>query len=69
MRAVFPGRVGPAGRRIPDPDDVRDVIAPMRLNYDRVTGCAAGRLGYLRPDIAKTSQPAPRSRATIHCRR
>jgi Family of unknown function (DUF5519) len=32
---VFPGRVGPAARRIESEDDVRDVIAMMRLNYDR----------------------------------
>jgi len=32
---VFPGRVGPAARRIDREDDVRDVIAMMRLNYDR----------------------------------
>jgi hypothetical protein len=32
---VFPGRIGPAARRIEDDDDVRDVIALMRLNYDR----------------------------------
>ena len=42
------GRVGPhpvnrhstklAARRIEDEDDVRDVIALMRLNYDRVGG-------------------------------
>ncbi len=37
---VFPGRRGPASRRIRDEDDVRDVIALMRLNYDRAT--AAG---------------------------
>jgi hypothetical protein len=35
---VFPGRRGPASRRIRGEDDVRDVIALMRLNYDRVTG-------------------------------
>lgn len=35
---VFPGRVGPAARRIEDDDDVRDVIALMRLNYDRIRG-------------------------------
>ena len=35
---VFPGKVGPAARRIQDADDVRDVIALMRLNYDRVVG-------------------------------
>jgi Family of unknown function (DUF5519) len=33
---VFPGRQGPAARRIADEDDVRDVIALLRLNYDRV---------------------------------
>src|SRR3954470_12003771 len=32
---VFRGRVGPASRRIESEDDVRDVIAMMRLNYDR----------------------------------
>src|SRR3954447_4687914 len=33
---VFPGRIGPAARRIGGEDDARDVIALMRLNYDRV---------------------------------
>ena len=33
---VFPGRVGPAARRIESDGDVQDVIALMRLNYDRV---------------------------------
>ena len=33
---VFPGRVGPAARRIEDDADVEDVIRLMRLNYDRV---------------------------------
>jgi hypothetical protein len=33
---VFPGKEGPAARRIDDDEDVRDVIALMRLNYDRV---------------------------------
>jgi hypothetical protein len=32
---VFPGRVGPAARRIESQADVEDVIALMRLNYDR----------------------------------
>jgi hypothetical protein len=32
---VFPGKPGPAARRIEDEDDVRDVIELMRLNYDR----------------------------------
>ena len=33
---VFPGKVGPAARRIDDQDDVLDVIALLRLNYDRI---------------------------------
>src|SRR5215204_6398535 len=32
---VFPGKVGPAARRIDSEADVRDVIALMRLNYER----------------------------------
>jgi Family of unknown function (DUF5519) len=38
---VFPGRVGPAARAIRDDADVRDVIALMRLNYDRAVGRGA----------------------------
>jgi Family of unknown function (DUF5519) len=34
---VFPGRRGPAARRIETEEDVRDVIAMMRLNYDRLS--------------------------------
>jgi Luciferase len=34
---VFPDREGPAARRIECEDDVRDVIALLRLNYDRLT--------------------------------
>jgi Luciferase len=33
---VFPGRVGPAARRIENEADVEDVIRLLRLNYDRV---------------------------------
>ena len=33
---VFPDKTGPAARRIEDETDVRDVIALLRLNYDRV---------------------------------
>jgi hypothetical protein len=33
---VFPGREGPAARRIGTDADVRDVIELMRLNYDRI---------------------------------
>jgi hypothetical protein len=32
---VFPDKQGPAARAISDEDDVRDVIALLRLNYDR----------------------------------
>jgi Family of unknown function (DUF5519) len=31
---VFPDREGPAARKIEGEDDVRDVIALMRLNYE-----------------------------------
>src|SRR3954469_8525103 len=33
---VFPGKEGPAARRIETEADVEDVIALMRLNYDRI---------------------------------
>jgi Family of unknown function (DUF5519) len=32
---VFPGRQGPAARRIGNEEDVREVIELLRLNYDR----------------------------------
>jgi hypothetical protein len=32
---VFPGKPGFASRRIESADDVRDVIALLRINYDR----------------------------------
>jgi hypothetical protein len=31
---VFPEREGPAARQIENDDDVRDIIALMRINYD-----------------------------------
>jgi hypothetical protein len=34
---VFPDKEGPAARRIAGDDDVRDVIALLRLNYDRMS--------------------------------
>jgi Family of unknown function (DUF5519) len=43
---VFPGKVGPATRRIENEADVRDVIELLRLNYERVS--------------ARRAQPAPR---------
>jgi Family of unknown function (DUF5519) len=33
---VFPGKAGPGGRQIAGDDDVHDVIALMRVNYDRI---------------------------------
>ena len=33
---VFPDKRGPASRRIESDADVRDVIALLRINYDRV---------------------------------
>src|ERR1700704_1207586 len=33
---VFPGKPGPAARRIENDADVREVIALLRLNYDRI---------------------------------
>jgi len=46
---VFPGRQGPAARRIEDEADVRDVIELLRLNYDRVVA---------RHGLPKSAQPA-----------
>lgn len=40
---VFPERRGPAARRIAGPADVADVIAMMRLNYDRIQARQASR--------------------------
>lgn len=37
---VFPSAEGPAARRITTSDDVSDVIALMRMNYDRFTARA-----------------------------
>ena len=33
---VFPAARGPAARRIESEEDIRDVVALLRLNYDRV---------------------------------
>jgi hypothetical protein len=42
---VFPGKPGPAARRIEDDADVLDVIELLRLNYDRVTARQHGGAG------------------------
>ena len=39
---VFPDAHGPAARRIESEEDVRDVIALLRLNYDRMGGGDSG---------------------------
>jgi hypothetical protein len=38
---VFPDKPGPAARRIETDDDVRDVIALLRLNYERIAATSA----------------------------
>jgi hypothetical protein len=50
---VFPGKSGPAARRIEDETDIRDVIQLMRLNYDR----AVARYGL--PGEASKTEPPP----------
>lgn len=40
---VFPGKAGTAARRIDGDADVRDVIALLRLNYDRIAEREAER--------------------------
>jgi hypothetical protein len=39
---VFPGKQGPAARRIETDADVEDVIALMRLNYERIAEPGGG---------------------------
>lgn len=39
---VFPGRAGPAARRIRDTSDVEDVIRLLRLNYERIVAVRRG---------------------------
>lgn len=40
---VFPGKPGPAARRIADESDIRDVIELLRLNYDRMAAGSSGK--------------------------
>jgi hypothetical protein len=42
---VFPEREGPASRRIEGDEDVRDVIALMRINYEEATARAGSGEG------------------------
>lgn len=46
---VFPGRQGPAARAIGSEDDVRDVIALLRLNYERAARRSVKGLRASRP--------------------
>ena len=50
---VFPGKPGPAARRIEDENDVREVIELMRLNYDRIIE----RSGVPRPPVNGGMEP------------
>jgi hypothetical protein len=43
---VFPGKQGPAARRIDTDDDVHDVIALMRLNYEDARARQAAGAGH-----------------------
>lgn len=45
---VFPGKEGWAARTLDTDEDVRDVIAMLRLNYDRIT-----------PSVASASASSP----------
>ena len=49
---VFPGKRGPAARRIESEADVADVVALMRLNYERI----AARVG---PDVLSVQDGGP----------
>src|SRR3954471_15037931 len=51
---VFPGKPGPAARRIETDADVEDVIALMRLNYERIAGPAAAS-GEAAPAVSGTA--------------
>ncbi len=42
---VFPGKPGFASRRIETQEDVRDVIALLRLNYERAVNRGSGTAG------------------------
>jgi hypothetical protein len=54
---VFPGKPGFGARRIEDEDDVRDVIALIRLNYDRVAARHGTGTEPRSPDLHKNATP------------
>lgn len=51
---VFPGKVGPAARRIENEGDARDVVKLLRLTYDR----AVARHG-VPPATSSEAEPPP----------
>jgi len=53
---VFPGKVGPAARRIESEDDVRDVITLMRLNYDQADARQTERIARQAERIARQAE-------------
>jgi hypothetical protein len=61
---VFPGKEGPAARRIDGEADVRDVIDLMRLNYDR----AQGRLAAPIPGLHASAPEALSFEPSLHIR-
>ena len=56
--SVFPDAQGPAARWITDQDDVRDVIALLRLNYDRQVRAATAFRPARSASQRSTSRPA-----------
>ncbi len=62
---VFPDREGPAARRIETDEDVRDVIALMRLNYER----AVGREDGTEPNESRGTKAPVSSRSSTACAR
>ena len=62
---VFPGKAGPAARRIESEADVRDVIELLRINYDGAAARHAARAsaGHIETSIeglyASTPEPLP----------
>lgn len=61
---VFPGKAGPAARRIDGNADVREVIELMRLNYDRFVSdpTAAPEAETEGPDRARDADYGPATR-------
>ena len=52
---IFPDREGPASRRIEDEADIADVIALLRLNYERGTGTRSAQTAASAPSSTSAS--------------